>query len=111
MGLSLIRLRSIARPLEPAPFVASLRVVATILVLLFAVIAFGFLDGAMLALWAVYAFHHGLEETSTALSLSVIIMGSVVLQFPIGWLADRMSRRVSWRFSPPSPSAALRFFR
>ena len=93
MGLSLIRLRSIARPLEPAPFVASLRVAAAIPVLLFAVIAFGFFDGTMLALWVVYAFHHGSGEAAAALSLSAMIMGSVVLQFPIGWLADRMSRR------------------
>ena len=93
MGLSLIRLRSIARPLEPASLVASLQVVAAIPVLLFAVVAFGFFDGAMLALWVVYAFHHGIGETSAALSLSAIVMGSVVLQIPIGWLADRVSRR------------------
>ena len=93
MGLSLIRLRSIARPLEPARFAASLQVVVAIPVLLFAVIAFGFFDGATLALWVVYAFHHGLGETSAALSLSAIIMGNIVLQFPIGWLADRMNRR------------------
>jgi MFS family permease len=93
MGLSLIRLLSFARPLEPAPFVASLQVVAAIPVLLFAVIAFGFFDGTTLALWVVYAFHHGSGEASAALSLSAMIMGSVVLQFPIGWLADRMSRR------------------
>lgn len=93
MGLSLIRLRSIALPLEPVPFAASLQVVAAIPVLLLAVVAFGFFDGAMLALWVVYAFHHGLGETAAALSLSAIIIGNVVLQFPIGWLADRMSRR------------------
>jgi MFS family permease len=62
-------------------------------VLLFAVIAFGFFDGSVLALWVVYAFHQGQGEASAALSLSAIIMGNVVLQFPIGWLADRMSRR------------------
>jgi MFS family permease len=93
MGLALIRLRSIAQPLEPAPFTVSLRVVTAIPVLLLAVLAFGFLDGATLALWVVYALDRGLEETMAALTLSAIIMGNVVLQFPIGWLADRMSRR------------------
>jgi hypothetical protein len=110
MGLALIRLRSIAQPLEPAPFTVSLRVVTAIPVLLLAVLAFGFLDGATLALWVVYALDRGLEETMAALTLSAIIMGNVVLQFPIGWLADQMSRRRLWRSSPPSPSVVLRFF-
>jgi len=93
MGLALFRLRLIARPVEPAPFAASLQVIAAIPVLLLAVIAFGIFDGSILSLWVVYAFHDGLGETSAALSLSAIIMGNVVLQLPIGWLADRMNRR------------------
>ncbi len=93
MGLALVRLRAIEQPLEPAPFAVSLRIVTVIPVLLLAVVAFGFHDGATLALWVVYAFARGLGETMAALTLSALIMGSVVLQLPIGWLADRMSRR------------------
>jgi MFS family permease len=93
MGLALIRLRSIEQPLEPAPFTVSLRAVTAIPVLLLAVLSFGFFDGATLALWVVYSFDRGLGETMAALTLSAIILGNVVLQLPIGWLADRMSRR------------------
>jgi MFS family permease len=93
MGLALIRLRGIEQPLAPAPFAVSLRVVTAIPVLVLAVFAFGFHDGAVFALWVVYAFDRGLGETMAAVTLSAITLGSVVLQFPIGWLADRMRRR------------------
>ncbi len=93
MGLALVRLRSVAQPMEPIPFAASLQVATAIPLLLFAVAAFGFLDGATFSLWVLYAFDRGLGETTTALTLSAIVMGSVVLQLPIGWLADRMERR------------------
>jgi MFS family permease len=93
MGLALIRLRRVERPVEPAPLAVSLRVVAAIPVLLLAVLAFGFHDGATLALWVVYAAARGLGETMAALTLAAIMLGSVVLQLPIGWLADRVSRR------------------
>lgn len=94
MGIALIRLRHVEGPMETAPFGLSLSVMAAIPVLLAAVAAFGFLDGAALSLWVVFAFDRGLSEPDAALSLSAMIIGNVVLQFPIGWLADRMSRRL-----------------
>ena len=36
---------------------------------------------------------HGLDEATAAYALSVLIVGNVVLQYPIGWLADRFPRR------------------
>jgi MFS family permease len=93
MGLALIRLRRVEQPVEPAPLAVALRVVSAIPVLLLAVLAFGFHDGATLALWVVYASARGLGETMAALTLAAIMLGSVVLQLPIGWLADRVSRR------------------
>jgi MFS family permease len=93
LGLALARLRTIARPLEAVPFRTSLRVVAIIPLPLLAVVAFGYFDGVTLALWVPFAFAQGLGEAAAALSLSAVIMGNVLLQFPIGWLADRMDRR------------------
>lgn len=93
-GLSLIRLRRLAGPLEAAPLRLTVRVVAAIPVLLAAVAAFGYLDGATLSLWVVYALWRGLEETGAAMTLTALIIGNVALQLPIGWLADRMSRRL-----------------
>ena len=93
LGLALFRLRTVARPLEAVPFRVSLRVVAIIPLPLLAVVAFGYFDGVTLALWVPYAFAQGLDEAAAALSLSAVIMGNVLLQFPIGWLADRVDRR------------------
>jgi MFS family permease len=38
--------------------------------------------------------HRGLSEATMALGLAVLNIGNVFLQIPIGWLADRFSRRL-----------------
>lgn len=62
-------------------------------VLMLGVAAFGFFDGALLTLWPVYALEKGVSVNHAAFLLTTLIIGNLVFQYPIGWLADRFSRR------------------
>ena len=50
-------------------------------------------DAAGLALLPVYGLRHGLDETTTSTAVGMLVVGNVLFQYPIGWLADHMSRR------------------
>ncbi len=60
--------------------------------LLAAVGVFAIFDAATLSLLPIYGLHTGLNVTTASLALTALIGGNIVLQFPIGWLADRFSR-------------------
>ncbi|MGE0240500.1 MAG: MFS transporter [Parvibaculaceae bacterium] len=62
-------------------------------VLIAAVGMFAIIDAANLGLLPVYGVKKGLSQETAALMLTAFIIGNVVLQFPIGWLADRWSKR------------------
>jgi len=62
--------------------------------LLAAVGAFAIFDAATLSLLPVYGIQAGLNLSTAAAALSVLIIGSIVFQFPLGWLADRVSHRL-----------------
>ena len=57
------------------------------------VFLFGFLEGAWGSFLPLYGVRGGLEVEVAALLLSALLAGAIVLQYPIGWLADRMDRR------------------
>jgi MFS family permease len=57
-------------------------------------LAAGLLEMGNLALLPVYAIGAGLSESAGLRLLTVLILGGLVLQFAVGWLSDRMSRRV-----------------
>ncbi|MEJ8571795.1 MFS transporter [Microbaculum marinum] len=94
LGLPLWRLRHSSPPVEHVPVGELPRVMLAIPVLLLSVFTFAFFDGAAFSLWAVYGMDRGLTELTTATTLSLLVIGNVVLQYPIGWLADRMNRRL-----------------
>jgi MFS family permease len=62
-------------------------------ILLVAVGMFGIIDAANLGLLPVYGVKKGLNQETAALMLTAFIVGNVVLQFPIGWIADHWSKR------------------
>ena len=62
--------------------------------LLTAVGAFAIFDAATLSLLPVYGVHNGLSVATSAAALTALIFGNVVLQFPIGWLADKYPHRL-----------------
>jgi len=55
--------------------------------------ATGLMIGAFYALGAVHVRRLGLDMSATALFMSVVILGGVILQWPIGRLSDRFDRR------------------
>jgi len=55
----------------------------------------GLMDFALFAFLPIYGLGHGLSQDSAVLILSLFIGGNVLLQIPIGWLADRTSRRAT----------------
>lgn len=61
--------------------------------LLAAVGAFAIFDAATLSLFPVYGIQNGLGLATAANLLTALILGNVLLQFPIGWLCDRFATR------------------
>jgi len=62
--------------------------------LLAAVGAFAIFDAATLSLFPVYGVKNGLDIATAANILTAMILGNVLLQFPIGWLCDRFAPRL-----------------
>jgi MFS family permease len=54
----------------------------------------GFLEGAMVALLPVYLLAIGLNEAGIGGLMSGIMMGVILVQVPVAWLADRLGRTV-----------------
>lgn len=61
--------------------------------LLLAVAFAALFDQVALSFLPIYGLRHGFTEATSSLALTVMIIGNVILQIPIGWLADRISRR------------------
>lgn len=57
-----------------------------------AVFVCGFIDMAILSLLPLYGLRAGLDEASSLILLTVLISGTMVMQLPIGWIADRLGR-------------------
>jgi MFS family permease len=62
-------------------------------ILLAAVGIFAVFDAATLAFLPLYGLKIGLNLSTAALALTTLIVGNVILQLPIGWLADRFSKQ------------------
>jgi MFS family permease len=56
------------------------------------VVAAAFADQAAMSLLPIYALREGYEVGAASFSLTMMIVGSIALMYPIGWLADRYSR-------------------
>ncbi len=61
--------------------------------LLAAVGTFAVFDAASLSLFPVYGIQSGLDLATSANILTALILGNVLLQFPIGWLCDKFPHR------------------
>ena len=59
-----------------------------------AAFVFGAVDAGMVGLLPVYLVREHYSETHAALSVSAMALGSIVFQYPLGILTDRMDRRV-----------------
>ncbi len=77
-------------PHPPSAFLDTFRVAPLILA---AAVLGGMTDMAQLSLFPVYLLRSGFDQEAAIAMLSAILWGNVVLQMPIGWLADRVDRR------------------
>jgi MFS family permease len=53
----------------------------------------GFVDAGLFTQIPIYELRAGFAQAIAAASLSIFMAGNLVLQLPLGWLADRSSRR------------------
>ena len=83
--------------MQPAPHEARTSGVMSFVtkapMLLAAVAVFAIFDAATLSLLPVYGILIGLDMVLATNALTALIVGNVVLQFPIGWLADYYPKR------------------
>ena len=52
----------------------------------------GFLEGAMMALLPLYLLARGLSQTGAGVLMAVTLIGVIIFQVPVAWLADRLGR-------------------
>ncbi|TNE36064.1 MAG: MFS transporter [Alphaproteobacteria bacterium] len=57
-----------------------------------AVVLVAFFDGSILTLLPVYGLRNGLAQEIAVLMTTAVLAGNILLQMPIGWLADRFNR-------------------
>jgi MFS family permease len=60
----------------------------------FAALAYGAIETGAFSLLPLYAVRNGFSEENAALFLTLIGIGNVIVQYPIGWLADRYDTRL-----------------
>jgi len=56
------------------------------------VLFFSFFDSVVLSLFPVYASSHGYAVGIAAFMATVILLGDMICQLPLGWLSDRLDR-------------------
>jgi MFS family permease len=59
----------------------------------FAGLTFGAVETGSFALFPVYGLRNGMDEATAAMLISIVTIGNVVSQVPLGWLADKVDRR------------------
>jgi len=60
-----------------------------------AAILAGVVDIAFFSFLPIWGIRNGLEESFTVTLLTVFVAGNIVLQYPLGWLADALGYRVA----------------
>jgi len=76
-----------------APLVDLVRAVRIAPIVMLAAVVAGLVESADLALLPLYGLHAGMQERAALFLVTVFMAGNVVLQMPIGLLADRFGRR------------------
>jgi len=61
--------------------------------ILSAAFVYGAIDAGLAGLLPVYAVRSGYTDSHAALAITALSMGSILFQYPLGYLADRMNRR------------------
>ncbi len=93
-GVVPIAMTSASAPdIEDAPAMPMLKLIKTSPVGVTAVLVCGFMLGSLLSMLAVYGKAKGITGFNLSLLVGSAVIGGVILQLPIGYLADRYDRR------------------
>lgn len=98
-GIALLALLCVAMPWVQAPSFERpshsnpLRYLALAPVALGATLANAALETAGMSFLPIYAMRVGWTEQPATLLVSILLLGAILLQLPIGWLGDRVDRR------------------
>lgn len=68
-----------------------LRIAPTLMI---AGLMFGFIDAAALSFLPIFGLGYGYDQTTVVTMVTVIVVGMMITQLPIGWLADHVGGRV-----------------
>lgn len=93
-GIPLIVARDVAPPMPSAPAGSIARFLRQAPTPFIAALVGGALEAAVYALLPLYALHTIFDQEEAVLFVSAFVAGNLVLQVPIGWLSDRVSRRL-----------------
>lgn len=61
---------------------------------LITIFVFGACEVSLFSLFPVYGIATGLDGPAATLQLSLLLAGNALMQYPVGWLADRIDRRL-----------------
>jgi MFS family permease len=83
-----------APPIEPSEEGGFRRVFLMVPALLIGALASGLGEQAAFSFLPIYGLAAGVPAETGVIWLSAFVIGNIVLQWPIGWLADRLDRRL-----------------
>ena len=91
-SLPLFGVGNLGRDLRREPLASVLGAFTTVPFILFAIAVFGLYEATLMALLPIWSVRLGLTARLAAATVSAAYLGAIALQFPIGWLSDRMAR-------------------
>lgn len=92
-SVPIVLLKKFMPPLDEATDHNLLRIFRAVPALLAAAFLSGALDAALFSFLPIWGLQTGLDRQFSLTLLSIFIAGNIVLQFPLGWLADHLGPR------------------
>lgn len=92
-AVPLLFAHGVAPPMPHHPAAGLRRMIVAAPTVMLAALAAGFVDMALFALLPLHGLRAGFDQAAAVAMLSVFVAGNLLLQIPLGWLADRTNRR------------------
>ncbi|WP_119461774.1 MFS transporter [Rhodospirillaceae bacterium SYSU D60014] len=92
-AVPLLLARDLAPPLPHRPDIRLWRLVVFAPTVMLGALAAGFIDISLFVMLPVYGLRAGFDQALAVQMLSVFVAGNLVLQMPLGWLADHTNPR------------------
>lgn len=89
----LLLVRDLAPPMPHRPDIRLWRLVVFAPTVMLGALAAGFIDISLFVMLPVYGLRAGFDQALAVQMLSVFVAGNLILQMPLGWLADHTNPR------------------